>query len=724
MRAVLLFCFLLLCFVSVIDGKKQRKKSAMYVNSRRVGWYALDFDDLHVELEVTPQDEKAKHFKIIGKDNYYSESDHTWEPVEDIVEEDESSDMKTKTSKLDLLNTMLMTLRTMKRNTETILRKIEITGPSYDNLVLSSLTITQIDPAAFENVTNIKSLDLSDNDLTDLPANVFSQLKSLEHLKLSRNKFMLILRNAFVGLDNLKTLDLGDTKFLVKLDNGMFEGLPNNVTINLKGSKQAIITPYGFNEDANLRKPNVELQCTTVEAQDVEEEYNNRVFKPSSMPPKEYDGIVKSAKRFNRLVMCSTNGTVEKVYMGRKMHGKDPTFPVDKRKKKGKDKFQESLPMITKLIRDASKLIIPGGKIQRWARTLRQPRGWGDLLSGIDDDDFEDSSDEDFKELDQVLEGMTEESSTEVPEQDQGNGCLPIYISVNNEILMDKRVLNGFGKDWYQIEKNNFFKILKLSKNNITEVTEEILNDLPREIQTVYLDKNKIKEIRNNVLRNNYIADLSFENNEIEFIEDEAFKYLPNLQDLNLKENNLRSIKFTTSIGPNLRRLNFESNKIVELNGDYFSTVPNLEYLKLEDNKLTKLSANSFSPLKYLKVLNLVDNKINSIDKDAFNGVRCIEALDLSENKLMGINNTIFDNLYNLRNLQLKDNKIDNIEPGSFKNLNRLAVLALDENKIEKLARGAFYGLTRKSPIILFNSCFISLKDNRLKEISSGLFQE
>jgi Leucine-rich repeat (LRR) protein len=103
---------------------------------------------------------------------------------------------------------------------------------------LSSCKIKSIDEDAFKGQeTNLKNLNLQDNQLEEVPIKSLRILTILNLLDLSKNRIKTIPNDAFPDLTKLSTLKLSDNN--VTLASFAFRGLEGCLkNLNLKGTKQ------------------------------------------------------------------------------------------------------------------------------------------------------------------------------------------------------------------------------------------------------------------------------------------------------------------------------------------------------------------------------------------------------------------------------------------------------------------------------------------------------
>ncbi|XP_075435555.1 toll-like receptor 4 isoform X2 [Ascaphus truei] len=84
------------------------------------------------------------------------------------------------------------------------LKQLSVSGNTFDSNILS---------AVFQNLTQLRSLDLSDCGLEDLPTGIFSGLELLQELKLSGNRLLELQPSVLTPLSALTHLDLSGNQF-------------------------------------------------------------------------------------------------------------------------------------------------------------------------------------------------------------------------------------------------------------------------------------------------------------------------------------------------------------------------------------------------------------------------------------------------------------------------------------------------------------------------------
>ncbi|XP_042912723.1 carboxypeptidase N subunit 2 [Parasteatoda tepidariorum] len=141
--------------------------------------------------------------------------------------------------------------------------------------------------------------------------------------------------------------------------------------------------------------------------------------------------------------------------------------------------------------------------------------------------------------------------------------------------------------DWYQLR-------------NMTHLQEIVLID----IGLKYID------IDANFPHSFNLKQLFLEYNNISYISDQGFSKFVNLENLQLRDNNISKLK--RSMFPNLlSRIDLDSNKISSLPSDLFTNMPNLQVLNLRENGFQTLDQTLFAPIwKTIGIFAIEDNPL------------------------------------------------------------------------------------------------------------------
>lgn len=126
-----------------------------------------------------------------------------------------------------------------------------------------------------------------------------------------------------------------------------------------------------------------------------------------------------------------------------------------------------------------------------------------------------------------------------------------------------------------------------------------------------------------------------------------------------------------------------------EIPEDFFSIklFEHLQKLYLNSNKLIKIQPNLFTSLNRLQYLNLGRNYLNKIDDSVFSSLQELEELDLSNNRIDRLDDKIFSELKSLRILNLKNNLLEDIPENCLISCQKMEQLDLSINKFRFLPK-------------------------------------
>ncbi|XP_070152345.1 protein artichoke [Polyergus mexicanus] len=289
-------------------------------------------------------------------------------------------------------------------------------------------------------------------------------------------------------------------------------------------------------------------------------------------------------------------------------------------------------------------------------------------------------------------------------------GCVQVSIDGDvKRVNLRERGISGFQKNWYRL-RSLPISSLDLSSNEITEITKEMLNDLPADVTYVNFLGNRIRKIRSQVIENDHLKRLNFKGNLIEEIEEDSFEKIK-LRGLFLADNQLESLNFVSSLPDTLTEFVASGNRIASISDNAFSKLSRLLYLNLDDNEIKALQSDIFQGLESLRSLTLTNNSITTIELSAFRGLTALTTLDLHRNSIRDLRKGTFAELTALKELNLAYN---NIAKARFADLpSSVDSLHLDYNEIDVLEEGNFVRAPRFT---------LSLTGNRISSITRGAF--
>lgn len=236
----------------------------------------------------------------------------------------------------------------------------------------------------------------------------------------------------------------------------------------------------------------------------------------------------------------------------------------------------------------------------------------------------------------------------------------------------------------------NKLKVLHLSLNNIQFLPPTICQNLPILINL---------EVDNNNLTNVTFTSLS----------NQCAK---SLYVIDLNNNNIRELALEFYSFESLRMLSLASNELVSLHPGAFAQLHKLENLNLNNNKLIVLPENVFASLNLLYRLYLRNNELTSLPEDAFASLFELTILDLRGNELVSLPNAIFASLGKLEDLVLGNNNLMSLPKDAFASQDWLESLDLSSNGLVSLPNGTFASLSNLKDLFLSNNELISLPED------------
>lgn len=277
----------------------------------------------------------------------------------------------------------------------------------------------------------------------------------------------------------------------------------------------------------------------------------------------------------------------------------------------------------------------------------------------------------------------------------------------------DLKNLNGLLLNNNRLKQINHFdfselyvlKVLSLSSNFIETLHEKSFENLTH-LHDLNLNDNKLEAIPFGMKQLRFLKSLDLGKNQITDITTDAFDGLEELLGLRLTDNLIANIsRDTFSALPSLKILNLASNKIRHIDQSAFISNPSITVIRLDNNLLEDISG-VFTSLSTLVWLNVSDNKLNMFDYSHFpdslqwldihrneiselgnyfniqTGVS-IKMLDVSYNRLTKLNDKSIPD--NIEHFFVNNNLIDIIQPGTFSRKTNLTRVVLNGNMIRSL---------------------------------------
>lgn len=234
-------------------------------------------------------------------------------------------------------------------------------------------------------------------------------------------------------------------------------------------------------------------------------------------------------------------------------------------------------------------------------------------------------------------------------------------------------------------------------------------------LTNVYFAYNSIKNIT--VYPNVTIVNLDLSHNQIALIENGAFAELRLLAQLDLSHNRLKSEMLTPQVFQGrydpvqyqplkkLRVLNLSYNDLHQLDADVFEHMPDLEDLDISNNNFMAIDAGTeiaISQIPKLKRLNLADTQLSKLPEHLFHAPRALIDINLAGNLFDRIPDALIFAI-NLDTLILDENPIVRIgsKSSKFPVLTKLQRLSI--SSMGSLERIENHGLSNLENLVELN---------------------
>jgi Leucine-rich repeat (LRR) protein len=367
-----------------------------------------------------------------------------------------------------------------------------------------------IENFAFKKLENLTNLCLQNNRISQISENMLKGLVSLKELNISSNQIQLIENNSFLYLSKLEKLNLSNNN-ISQINENMLKGLFNLIDLDLKNNSIQLIENNSFLDLSKLEKLNLS---------------NNQVFQISENTLKGLLSVKELDIASNSIHLIENNSFLDLFFLEKLDLAKHQLTQIEAKTFNG--------------LCSLKKLDLTGNKI------------------GI----IEDNS---FSSL---------------------NNLTYLDLKMNNLVKINQNTFNGLKK----LEKLNLRDNKYLS--SIDDFSFQDLNELS------YLDfwGDSINHINLNTfngLNNLTKLDLAF--NQVNSIDDKTFSCLESCKFLDLRGNYLIKInRFTFGGLSNIEEINLFGNKIEDIEELSFDNLKNLENLYLSSNPITSGDGKNF----------------------------------------------------------------------------------------------------------------------------------
>lgn len=464
-------------------------------------------------------------------------------------------------------------------------------------LILSRNELKSISSGSLTTLTRLKSLDLSFNNLGVLVDSTFKALVNLEILDLSHNRLVALPPNIFGSTIKLREIQLANNTIgTINLD--AFHNLTNLQVLNLSGNSL----------DENWIKPGIFQGLLHLIILDLS---SNHISKIDTQLFTDLSALQVLNLAFNNIHTISSNSFANQVNLHILLMSHNELEAL----------HYQTLSGLTVL----DSLTLDHNKLHSIDKTAL--KNCTNLKSISVNHNF----------LTQVRERCT-------------NQCSQLDGPIHKNISL--QVPEAF-------HHQSSLQSIDLSSNVIGVLKRESLQALPNLI-TFKIAKNELSRIGDGAfLESPNLHNLDLSGNRLDQLKQDTFKDLRNLTALNLAENQLQDINGLLQNQASLKWLNMSSNRLAWF--DYAFVPPSVEILDIRRNQIDILG----------NYYNLMDNY-------------AIKFMDASYNRIVGIEpNSI---LPNMEHIVLNDNQISKVAPNTFVGKSYISQVHLERNELSTLS--------------------------------------
>ena len=538
--------------------------------------------------------------------------------------------------------------------------RIEVVG-SPRTLNLSCLDIKNFTENAFKNVSFTRDLNLYNNSLSKLQETTFASLTNLEKLDLSHNKIFKI-RQCFAHLKNLKHLDLSYNRikslqasdffgltvscvifvkgnYISYMSTKLFKNKSHrNLLINKRRQKRAI--SFGVERDIKIcindgvlisveqytkgeefssgcsshryREDEFSMSLSSLDIVEFKKGWykqigssistidlsNNRITRPTSQIFNDLPENISSVDLSNNVIVrleknVIMNACLQEIHFDFNdiIEIEDDVFintslrVLNLQKNNLKDtKFAATLPL------NLTEINLHSNEITEiWPESFSKLNNLETLTL---------SSNRIRLIYRDSLSGLTGLKTLQLE-----NNIIQSIEADSFKYLKNLTYLYLSGNKLHPVVCGEFAHLkniisIQIDSNELWKLERDTFNDLPKGLERLYLQYNKIRKLKTGTFVNSPTKFLSLSHNSISHIENESLN-LTYLRNLELRNNSLEVVENVT-----------------------FQSLEKLEYLNLSMNNITKIEKGSFKNSVYLCDLYLSGNPIKELERGALHGLR------------------------------------------------------------------------------------------------------
>ncbi|XP_044004102.1 uncharacterized protein LOC122849466 [Aphidius gifuensis] len=652
----------------------------------------------------------------------------------------------------------------IEKNLSVIPKDIFTGFENVERLYLCWNRLYYLESGTFDNLLNLKILDIRFNHLTSLPKDIFIGLKNLEELDLSYNRLYYLESGTFSNFSNLKNLSISDNN-LTALSSDIFNGLEKLKVLHLDYNKLNTLQRDLFSNLLNLQHLNIAYNNLTALSSDIFNSGLAQLRSQSISGSSEMDSPTTSTIVPNIPNKSSNdNDTVSSSNVNQRQIDLKTQLADQKEKKNYEisydaktlvDNKSSASPLennelnkellqlndiLKKINQDKKETLAEyseiNNKYKKSLETLFNDRQVNleknlKILELKKKDIIHDKNNTKV-EMQRVIDSLQLEISLKTQQYSNISRQLQNKIEENNKMIQESIALKKEQAEKLKSMENEYHLNLTNKQQEVEILKEIVFENFEDDGVAELLDTlisimefnehdvpNKLLEKRQRLFVNEYnenqkvvVDDLRKRFDNIALRSNSKFS---NRYFCNKKMSYYDSIicAFVCEDWDNYE-INLQFENLASIPEDIFTGCENVKKLLLSQNRLSYLESGTFNNLSNLKDLSIYQNHLLSLPKDIFTGLKNLTDLNLAYNRLDYLESGTFNNLSNLQVLYICFNNLTALSSDMFNGLEKLKVLYISSNKLNSLQPGTFKDLS--------NLQQLSIGHNNLTELSRDIF--
>ncbi|XP_017757402.1 PREDICTED: leucine-rich repeat and death domain-containing protein 1-like [Eufriesea mexicana] len=494
-----------------------------------------------------------------------------------------------------------------------------------------SVANNQISWISVQDATNIRYLNLAQNSLSNIDYNDFRSMKLLEVLILDNNLFPDVPSMSL----NITTLSLNCNS--IRYLNDSLSNLPYLRKLFLNGNNITRINENTFDNHEQLE----ELHLAD----------NQLTYLPPNWS--------RSMKNLRNLILSGNKFTS----LNSIIHSADLPIPFnDIPNLKCLNMAKNKIPLQQMQINHNSlkTLIIDYQSISET----------NDLVSGDEDEikmrlpnletlSWKNMNYEFFTQFTSLFHKLTHVYFSDSKLQ-YVNKNISLYFPNLNSIHLERNLIDNLHMDCGNIEAiyldGNPLKKLQFDPNQCN-------------LKIISLSSCLLEDVLSFNVQSLRVLDLS--RNRIGYISDDAFRYTPFLEKLNLSRNKLKSFPYLQHLN-SLTTLCLDYNLINDIRNVIL--VNSLKMLSLRRNLISRIDEFTFSALTNLEYLDLAENNLHYLPPNWGQNLKMLTYLNLETNYFENIEDMMLHSVVNLEELYIKDSGVTAISLESLQHMPKCTI--------------------------------------------------